>query len=77
MSDSKSVKNVLRETIDKYKRPPTTVVNCAGITRDAMILKMDESDFDLVLKVNLKVSELPRLKHLFYFWQTSHIISSC
>jgi 17beta-estradiol 17-dehydrogenase/3alpha(17beta)-hydroxysteroid dehydrogenase (NAD+) len=54
VSDSQNVKKVLEETINKYKRPPTTVVNCAGITRDSMILKMDESDFDLVLKVNLK-----------------------
>nr|MDO8114715.1 SDR family oxidoreductase [Candidatus Sigynarchaeota archaeon] len=30
------------------------VVNNAGITRDAMMLKMEEKDFDLVININLK-----------------------
>jgi NAD(P)-dependent dehydrogenase (short-subunit alcohol dehydrogenase family) len=50
-----SIRSVVEEAINKYKRPPTITVNCAGITRDAFILKMEESDFDLVLNVNLKV----------------------
>jgi 3-oxoacyl-[acyl-carrier protein] reductase len=30
------------------------LVNNAGITRDNLIMRMDESDFDLVIKINLK-----------------------
>lgn len=55
VTDFESIKSVLDEAINKYKRPPSTIVNCAGITRDAFLLKMEDSDFDLVLKVNLKV----------------------
>lgn len=55
VTSTDSIKNVLEEAINKYKRPPSIIVNCAGITRDQFILKMEESDFDLVLNVNLKV----------------------
>lgn len=55
VTNPESVKNVIDEAINKYKRPPSITVNCAGITRDQFILKMDDSDFDLVLNVNLKV----------------------
>lgn len=55
VTNSENIKNVLEQAIDKYKRPPALAINCAGITRDAFLLKMDDSDFDLVLRVNLKV----------------------
>ena len=55
VTNAEQIKSVLDQAIDKYKRPPTLAVNCAGITRDAFLLKMDDSDFDLVLNVNLKV----------------------
>lgn len=55
VTNSDSIKHVLEEAINKYKRPPSIICNCAGITRDGFILKMDENDFDLVLNVNLKV----------------------
>lgn len=58
VTSGENLKNVLEEAINKYKRPPSTVVNCAGITRDAFLLKMEENDFDLVLNVNLKVWKL-------------------
>lgn len=54
VTNSDNIKSVIEEAINKYKRPPSITVNCAGITRDAFILKMDENDFDLVLNVNLK-----------------------
>lgn len=56
VTDPESIKSVIEQAIDKYKRPPSVIVNCAGITRDAFILKMEDSDFDLVLNVNLKAS---------------------
>ena len=55
VSDSESINRVLEMSIDRYKRPPVVVVNCAGIMRDDFILKMPESRFDGVIKVNLKV----------------------
>lgn len=55
VTSNESIKGVIEEAINKYKRPPSIVVNCAGITRDAFILKMDDNDFDLVLNVNFKV----------------------
>lgn len=55
VTNTESIKNVIEEAVNRYKRPPTITVNCAGITRDQFILKMEESDFDLVLNVNLKV----------------------
>lgn len=55
VTNSENIKSVIEEAIERYKRPPVITVNCAGITRDQFILKMEESDFDMVLNVNLKV----------------------
>ncbi|KAJ8919088.1 hypothetical protein NQ315_012073 [Exocentrus adspersus] len=54
VGDSSSVNNNLDKILSKYKRPPTIIVNCAGITRDNFVLKLSEEDFDEVLKINLK-----------------------
>ncbi|KAK4882017.1 hypothetical protein RN001_005336 [Aquatica leii] len=54
VSESKSVKEVLQEVLRKYNRPPTIIVNCAGITKDNFLLKMSEQDFEDVVNVNLK-----------------------
>ncbi|KAF5295570.1 hypothetical protein FQR65_LT10433 [Abscondita terminalis] len=54
VAESKSVKAVLQEVLAKYKKPPSIIANCAGITRDNFLLKMSEDDFDEVLNVNLK-----------------------
>uniref|UniRef100_A0A336K5N9 (3R)-3-hydroxyacyl-CoA dehydrogenase n=1 Tax=Culicoides sonorensis TaxID=179676 RepID=A0A336K5N9_CULSO len=54
VSRSISVIQLLDETVTKFKRPPTIVVNSAGIYRDAYIMKMSEPDFDVVIDVNLK-----------------------
>ncbi|XP_063703777.1 estradiol 17-beta-dehydrogenase 8-like [Culicoides brevitarsis] len=49
-----SVIQLLDATVNKYKRPPTVVVNSAGIIRDQYLMKMSEPDFDVVMDVNLK-----------------------
>lgn len=54
VSSSVSVIQALDECISMYKRPPTIVVNSAGIIRDSYLLKMSEPDFDIVIDVNLK-----------------------
>lgn len=54
VTNSENIQEVLDKAIEKYKRPPSVIVNSAGITRDSFILKMDDDEFDLVVKVNLK-----------------------
>uniref|UniRef100_A0A914WRS1 (3R)-3-hydroxyacyl-CoA dehydrogenase n=1 Tax=Plectus sambesii TaxID=2011161 RepID=A0A914WRS1_9BILA len=52
---SSSEVNKLRDfALDHFKRAPEIVVNCAGITLDATLLKLTEENFDKVIDVNLK-----------------------
>jgi NAD(P)-dependent dehydrogenase (short-subunit alcohol dehydrogenase family) len=55
VSQSESVNSVFSEVQKAFNQTPCCVVNCAGVTRDSLLLKMDEKDFDLVMRVNLKV----------------------
>ncbi|XP_054718069.1 estradiol 17-beta-dehydrogenase 8-like [Uloborus diversus] len=53
VSNSESVESLMSKI--KQSCPiPDVLVNCAGITRDTFMLKMTESMFDDVIKVNLK-----------------------
>lgn len=54
VSNSASVRKAFRDAISTYSKPPTIIVNSAGITRDQFILKISEEEFDRVLDVNLK-----------------------
>lgn len=54
VSNSTSVNNAFENTIKKFTKPPSILVNSAGITRENFILKMSENDFDSVINVNLK-----------------------
>lgn len=54
VSSSDSIKTSLNEIIARYNKPPSIVVNSAGITKDNFLLKMSEQDFDDVVNVNLK-----------------------
>ncbi|XP_035796424.1 estradiol 17-beta-dehydrogenase 8-like [Anopheles albimanus] len=54
VSSGDSIDGVLGSVLERYKRPPTVVVNSAGITRDNFLLKMPEADFEAVIDVNLK-----------------------
>lgn len=53
VSSSESVQKLLSK-ISKNYPVPEILVNCAGITRDAVMLNMTEQMFDDVIKVNLK-----------------------
>lgn len=53
VSDSSSV-DALFDAISKDLGTPAVLVNNAGITRDTLILRMKEEDWDRVLDVNLK-----------------------
>lgn len=55
VSSQESISKSLAAILSKYQRPPSIIVNSAGITRDNFLLKMSESDFDAVINVNLKV----------------------
>ena len=50
MSD---MENLTKETIDNFGRIDV-LVNNAGITKDTLLLRMSEEDFDSVLNVNMK-----------------------
>src|ERR1051326_1824796 len=53
ISTSEGVTRVVHEAITKFKKIDI-LVNCAGILRDATLLKMEEEKFDQVIRVNLK-----------------------
>ncbi|GAB6024893.1 hypothetical protein CHUAL_010002 [Chamberlinius hualienensis] len=54
VGNSNSVNGLMKEVLEKYNEPPSIAVNCAGITRDKLLLRMDENVFDEVIRVNLK-----------------------
>ncbi|MFQ5481760.1 MAG: 3-oxoacyl-[acyl-carrier-protein] reductase [Nitrospinaceae bacterium] len=51
--DAAEVKTVF-ETIAKEQKPLDILVNNAGVTRDGLLMRMKEADWDLVLDINLK-----------------------
>ncbi|XP_064616400.1 estradiol 17-beta-dehydrogenase 8-like [Liolophura sinensis] len=54
VSSSSSVRELLTNVQTQFSDVPTVLVNSAGITRDAFLLKMKEENFDKVIDVNLK-----------------------
>ncbi|MFH2048514.1 MAG: 3-oxoacyl-[acyl-carrier-protein] reductase [bacterium] len=54
---SAEVENLFKQTMDKFGSVDV-VVNNAGITRDTLMIRMDEKDWDMVLDINLKGSFL-------------------
>ncbi len=57
VSDSAAVESVFTE-IEADLGTPSILVNNAGITRDALLMRMKEDDWDSVLSVNLKSAYL-------------------
>lgn len=53
VADRSAVEENLKAVVDKYSRLDV-LVNNAGITRDSLLVRMNEEDWDLVLSVNLK-----------------------
>lgn len=59
ISDSaESMQTLFGDVQKAFCQTPCCIVNCAGITQDSLLLKMDENDFDQVIRVNLKGSFL-------------------
>ena len=53
VADFEAVEKMMADVMDRYGRIDI-LVNNAGITRDNLIMKMSEADFDAVIGVNLK-----------------------
>ncbi len=53
VTSMQSVEEMVNKILDKYKRIDI-VVNNAGITKDNLLLRMSENEWDAVLTVNLK-----------------------
>ncbi len=53
VTNTDDVKNLINAAVEKYQTLDI-VVNNAGITRDTLLMRMKETDWDMVLNVNLK-----------------------
>jgi len=53
VTDFVQVEQIVNKTLDKFKKIDI-LINNAGITRDALLVRMSEEDWDRVLAVNLK-----------------------
>lgn len=53
VADSKQVEDMMKEVIKRYGHIDV-LVNNAGITKDNLLLRMKEEDFDDVININLK-----------------------
>ena len=53
VTDEESIKNAVKAVVDHFGKIDI-LVNNAGITKDGLMLRMKENDFDTVIDVNLK-----------------------
>lgn len=62
ISDYKASEEFIKNVLAKYKKVDI-LVNKAGVTRDNLIMRMSEEDYDMVLDTNLK-GAFNMIKHL-------------
>ena len=53
VSNSEDVKNMVKKSIEKFEKIDV-LVNNAGITKDNLLMRMSEEEFDKVIQINLK-----------------------
>ena len=53
VGDADSVNGMIEKALDSFSRIDI-LINNAGITRDGLLIRMDEEDWDMVIQVNLK-----------------------
>ena len=53
VSKSEEVEQIVKKTIENFKKIDV-LINNAGITRDGLLMRMKEEDFDKVIEINLK-----------------------
>ena len=53
VSKSEEVEKIVKKAIEKFNKIDV-LVNNAGITRDGLLMRMKEKDFDKVIEINLK-----------------------
>lgn len=53
IADSAAITKMIEDTVEKHGRLDV-LVNNAGITKDGLILRMEDADFDTVINTNLK-----------------------
>ena len=53
VSKSEEVEQIVKKTREKFKKIDV-LINNAGITRDGLLMRMKEEDFDKVIEINLK-----------------------
>lgn len=54
ITDRKNVETAFRDVVKQFSKPPSIIVNAAGITQDNFLVKLSDHDFDNVINVNLK-----------------------
>lgn len=68
VSESASVKSALVKVLETYSKPPSIIVNCAGITRDNFLLNLSEENFQQVVDVNLKARNFFTLYYILSYY---------
>ena len=63
VSDFGATKEMIKQIMDKYEKVDI-LVNNAGISRDSLLIKMSEDDFDIVVSTNLK-GAFNTIRHLY------------
>ncbi|XP_011259780.2 estradiol 17-beta-dehydrogenase 8-like [Camponotus floridanus] len=54
VEDRNSVETAFKDVVKQFSKPPTIIVNSAGITRKMFLTKFDDSNFADIINVNLK-----------------------
>ena len=54
VTDSDSINQCFDKVVEKYKRPPDVIVNCAGILDTKCLLDASEEEFYKIMDVNVK-----------------------